>query len=398
MDFNQSQKALAKYGLELTEQQYQINQTKTVICGMSGGVDSSVSGLLLKIMGYNTIGLFMRNWDESDENGTCAAEEDYKDVIKVCEKIDIPYYSVDFTKEYWDKVFASFLEEYKQGHTPNPDILCNKEIKFNVFFKKAKELGADYLATGHYCQKEIVDGKSCLRKGLDRGKDQTYFLYTIQEQVLDEVLFPVGALPKKVVREIATDFELATSAKKDSTGICFIGERNFKNFLQNYIKSQAGDFVRLEDNVRMGAHSGYCFYTIGQRKGLGIGGPGGPWFVAGKDVESNTVYVVEGEEHPALFSQTLWFDEQSWVGEEPELPLRCKAKARYRQADQDCVVSKDGDQYKVEFDQPQRAIALRQSVVFYNDEICLGGGIISKVGETLYKKSLSSTPASTSHR
>ncbi|MBC76832.1 MAG: tRNA 2-thiouridine(34) synthase MnmA [Halobacteriovoraceae bacterium] len=386
MDFEQSKKKLEKYGIELTLEQYKHNQNKTVICGMSGGVDSYVSVLVLKLQGYNTFGLFMRNWEENDENGVCAAEEDFKDVIKVCEKIDVPYYSVDFTKEYWDKVFSNFLEEYKEGHTPNPDILCNKEIKFNVFFQKAKELGADYLATGHYCRKVVEGGRSCLVKGVDKGKDQTYFLYTMQEKVLDEVLFPVGDLPKKVVREIAADFELATSAKKDSTGICFIGERNFKEFLSNYIKSQAGEFVNLENNQKMGAHSGYCFYTIGQRKGLGIGGPGGPWFVAGKDVETNTVYVVEGEKHPALYSQTLWFNEPSWVGDEPNFPIKCKAKARYRQPDQDCTVYKEGDLYRVEFEVPQRAIALRQSVVFYDGEICLGGGVIHKTGPTLFEQ------------
>ncbi len=386
MDFELSRKHLEKYGIELSLEQFELNQEKTVICGMSGGVDSSVSALLLKLQGYNTIGLFMRNWEENDENGVCSAEEDFKDVIKVCEKIDVPYYSVDFTKEYWDKVFSSFLDEYKKGHTPNPDILCNKEIKFNVFFRKAKELGADFLATGHYCRKVVEDGHSQLVKGVDKGKDQTYFLYTMQEKVLDEVLFPVGELPKKVVREIAKDFELATSTKKDSTGICFIGERNFKEFLSNYIKSQVGEFVNLENNQKMGAHSGYCFYTIGQRKGLGIGGPGGPWFVADKDVETNTVYVVEGETHPALFSQTLWFNEPSWVGEAPSFPLKCKAKARYRQPDQSCTVYHEDGIYRVEFDTPQRAIALRQSIVLYLEEVCLGGGVIHKRGPTLFEQ------------
>lgn len=385
MNFTEIKEKLAGYGLSISEEQYLENQNKTVFCGMSGGVDSSVSALLLKMYGYNTVGLFMRNWEETDENGVCSAELDYNDVVKVCEKIDVPYYSVDFTKEYWDRVFSSFLEEYKAGHTPNPDILCNREIKFNVFFNKAKELGADYLATGHYCRKSQVGGKSLLQKGVDLGKDQTYFLYTMQESVLDEVLFPVGELPKKVVRQIAADYELATSAKKDSTGICFIGERNFKNFLQEYIKVQKGEFKRLEDGKLMGPHSGYCFYTIGQRKGLGIGGPGGPWFVAGKELSTNTVYVVEGEDHPALYTSELWFEEASWVGEEPRLPLKCKAKARYRQADQGCTLTKEGDTYRVVFDQPQKAIAVRQSVVFYEDDICLGGGIISKVGESLYE-------------
>ena len=386
MNFKEASSFLERYSLALDEATFEANQNKTVICGMSGGVDSSVAALLLKAFGYNTLGLFMRNWDEKDENGVCSAEEDFKDVVKVCERIDIPYYSVDFTKEYWDKVFAEFLEEYKAGHTPNPDILCNKEIKFNVFFKKAKELGADYLATGHYCRKVEKDSRSFLAKGADAGKDQTYFLYTMQEEVLKDVLFPVGDLPKKTVRQIAADFGLATSEKKDSTGICFIGERNFKNFLASYIKTQSGKFVRLEDGQVMGPHSGYCFYTIGQRKGLGIGGPGGPWFVAGKDVDSNTVYVVEGDDHPALYFDELWFEEASWVGEEPALPLRCKSKVRYRQADQDCVISKEDGGFRVVFDQPQRAIALRQSVVFYLEDICLGGAVIVKTGKSHYEQ------------
>lgn len=390
MNYQEASSFLDRYGLSISESEFLSNGKLTVFCGMSGGVDSSVSALLLKLMGYNTVGLFMRNWEESDDRGVCAAEEDFKDVVKVCERIDIPYYSVDFTKEYWDRVFTGFLEEYKAGHTPNPDILCNKEIKFNVFYKKAKELGADFLATGHYCQKLEENGRSYLQKGVDLGKDQTYFLYTMREEVLKDVMFPVGGLPKNVVRQIASDFELATSAKKDSTGICFIGERNFKKFLQEYIQTQSGDFVRLEDQKVMGPHSGYCFYTIGQRKGLGIGGPGGPWFVAGKDVESNTVYVVEGEDHPALFAKELWFDEASWVGEAPSFPLVCKAKARYRQSDQECVVSKEGGMYKVVFDRPQRALAVRQSVVFYKDDICLGGGIIARTGETLFQSASAS--------
>lgn len=397
MNYDQSETFLSRYGLQISLEEFENNSRKTVFCGMSGGVDSSVSGLLLKMMGYNTVGLFMRNWEETDENGACSAEEDYADVIKVCEKIGIPYYAVDFTKEYWDKVFARFLEEYKAGFTPNPDILCNKEIKFNVFYNKARELGADYLATGHYCRRSVVNGKSVLQKGVDKGKDQTYFLYTMQEEILDNVLFPVGDLPKKVVREIATDFGLATSAKKDSTGICFIGERNFKNFLSEYIKEQQGNFARLEDGKIMGPHSGYCFYTIGQRKGLGIGGPGGPWFVAGKDVSTNTVYVVEGEEHPALFTNELWAQEASWVGEQPAFPIKCKVKARYRQPDQVCTVSKDGDRLRVVFDEPQRAIALRQSVVFYDGETCLGGAVIMESGKTLFeaaKLEQEATPAS----
>lgn len=382
---------MGRYGLTISEKEFASNRAKTVICGMSGGVDSSVSALLLKLWGYQAIGLFMRNWEEKNEEGVCSAQKDFEDVAKVCEELELPYYSVDFTQEYRERVFEEFLRDYKAGYTPNPDILCNKEIKFNVFYKKAMELGADYLATGHYCQKTQFEGRVLLRKGLDSGKDQTYFLYTMQEAVLKNVLFPVGGLPKKTVREIASDFGLATSQKKDSTGICFIGERNFKKFLSNYIKSQSGDFVRLEDGRPMGAHSGYCFYTIGQRKGLGIGGPGGPWFVAGKDVKTNTVFVVEGENHPALYAKELWFSQASWVGDEPRFPVKLSAKVRYRQKDQSCEVLKEGELYKVVFEVPQRALALRQSIVFYEGDICLGGGVVVKTGKTLYESASESS-------
>lgn len=387
MDFQAAQDYLAKFGLSVSKETYEKNADKTVFCGMSGGVDSSVAALLLKLQGHKTIGLFMRNWEEFDEDGVCSAEEDYADVVKVCEKIGVPYYSVDFVKEYRENVFERFLEEYREGHTPNPDILCNQEIKFKVFFNKARELGADYLATGHYCQKAEKDGRTMLVKGVDAGKDQTYFLYTMQEEVLEKVLFPVGGLPKKDVRAIARDFDLATSQKKDSTGICFIGERNFKKFLGEYIDSQKGDFVHLETKNVLGPHDGHCFYTIGQRKGLGLGGPGGPWFVADKNQSTNEVFVVEGDDHPALYSQELWCEEESWVGEAPRLPLKCSAKARYRQKDQECVVSRDKDgSLKVAFQGPQRAITLRQSVVFYVEDVCLGGAIINKIGPTLYEQ------------
>lgn len=371
---------LNQIGFPIDKKTYEKNSQKTVVVGMSGGVDSSVAALLIKMQGFKTIGIFMKNWEELDESGHCTSELDYADVIKVAEKIDIPYYSVNFVTEYKENVFQNFLDEYKAGFTPNPDILCNREIKFKVFFEKAMELGADYLATGHYCQHIEKDGKARLVKGVDQGKDQTYFLYTMQEEVLQKVLFPVGAIEKKIVRQIANDFDLATATKKDSTGICFIGERNFKEFLSKYLNSQKGNFVRLDDNKVIGPHDGYCFYTIGQRKGLGLGGPGGPWFVASKDKEENIVYVVEGEDHPALYTDYLYTNELSWVDKEPELPLKCMAKVRYRQQDQECVISKTDKGIKVEFTHPQRAVALRQSVVFYQEEVCLGGGIISEVG------------------
>ncbi len=360
MEFAEAQNYLARYGLSVGREEHEANSKKTVFCGMSGGVDSSVAALLLKLQGHNTVGLFMRNWEEFDEQGACSAEEDYADVIKVCEKIGVPYYSVDFVKEYRENVFERFLSEYKQGLTPNPDILCNQEIKFKVFYNKARELGADYLATGHYCQKVLREGRSLLSKGEGLGKDQTYFLYTMQENVLDKVLFPVGGLPKKDVRSIASDFGLATSQKKTALGICFIGERNFKKFLGEYIDSQKGNFVHLESGKVLGPHDGHCFYTIGQRKGLGLGGPGGPWFVSGKNSKTNEVFVVEGDEHPALYASELWCSEESWVTEAPTFPFKCRAKARYRQKDQECLVRKEEDgKIKVEFDVPQRALDLK---------------------------------------
>jgi len=373
---------LNSIGIEISKEMIANNAAQTVVVGMSGGVDSSVTALLVKMMGYKTIGIFMKNWEEDDENGRCQSEKEYEDVVAVAEQLDIPYFSINFVDEYKEKVFQHFLDEYEAGFTPNPDILCNREIKFKVFFNKAKELGANYLATGHYCQN--VDGK--LIKGRDTNKDQTYFLYTMQGDVLKDVLFPIGGLEKKIVRKIAHDFDLATATKKDSTGICFIGERNFKNFLSKYLSEQKGNFIRLDDGKIMGPHDGYCFYTNGQRKGLGLGGPGGPWFVADKDRDTNTVYVVEGEKHPALYCEFIECDELSWVHNKPEFPLKCMAKIRYRQADQSCTVTETKDGLKVEFDSPQRAAAMRQSIVFYYGETCLGGGMISKIGPSLFKK------------
>lgn len=375
---------LDSVGIVITENEFLNNQTKKVVVGMSGGVDSSVSALVLKLMGYQVIGMFMKNWDETLDDGTCTAEADYQDVVAVCEKIDIPYYTVNFVKEYLENVFENFLTEYQAGFTPNPDILCNREIKFKVFFNQAMELGADYLATGHYCQVKKIDQKYGLLKGEDQSKDQSYFLYAINGEVLERVLFPIGSIQKKIVRKIAEDYDLITYDKKDSTGICFIGERNFKNFLSQYIKAQKGNFIRLDDNKVLGPHEGQCYYTIGQRKGLGLGGPGGPWFVASKDVSSNTVYVVEGEKHPALYASELQATDATWITEMPTFPFKCKAKIRYRQPDQACTVYKDGEDLKVVFDNPQRAISPRQSVVFYTDNLCVGGAIIESAGETLF--------------
>lgn len=380
---------LESIGYSLTPQDLKNNSKKTVVVGMSGGVDSSVCAVICKLLGYKTIGIFMKNWDELDESGKCTSEDDYSDVEKVCQQIDIPYYSLNFVKEYEENVFSHFVREYKKGFTPNPDILCNREIKFKAFYEKVRGLGGDYLATGHYCQIIEESGVKFLAKGKDRNKDQSYFLYAIKGAVLEHVLFPIGHMEKSLVRKIANDFNLVTSTKKDSTGICFIGERNFKNFLSQYINSQKGEFVHLDSNKVMGKHDGSCFYTIGQRKGLGLGGPGGPWFVAKKDLETNTVFVVEGEEHPALYSKDLVASDLTWIqAENIQLPLRCKAKVRYRQNDQWCTLKKEDSGYKVQFDDPQRAVAVRQSVVFYNGEKCLGGGIISKPGLSYFDQGI----------
>ena len=365
---------------QFTEKEKEENATKTVVVGMSGGVDSSVSALVLKEQGYNVIGLFMKNWDEKDENGNCQASKDYKDVVSVCEKIGIPYYSVEFIEEYRKNVFEDFVKEYENGYTPNPDILCNREIKFKVFLEKAiNEMGADFLATGHYCQNK----NNRLVKGRDNSKDQSYFLYTIKSSILEKVLFPIGDLEKREVREIAKKYDLSTKDKKDSTGICFIGERNFKNFLGQYIHFTKGPFKTLDGEL-VGEHTGSSYYTIGQRKGLGLGGPGEPWFVLKKDVEKNIVYVGRGEKHPALYTDTLTASEASWVtGEKPfDLPFSCKAKVRYRQKDQECRIEKINENgvLHISFKEPQRAVTPRQSIVFYKDDVCLGGAIIECPG------------------
>ena len=363
-----------------------------VIVGMSGGVDSSVTAAVLKEQGFKVVGLFMKNWEEFDEHGVCQSSLEYADVIKVCEKLDIPYYSVDFIEEYKQQVFKQFVEEYKLGFTPNPDILCNREIKFKVFFEKAMELGADYLATGHYCQSKLINGEYCLVKGADPLKDQSYFLYTNKKEILEKVLFPIGHIPKTEVRAIAAKYDLVTKEKKDSTGICFIGERNFKKFLSNYVTFEDGNFESLDGTV-VGRHTGATYYTLGQRKGLGLGGQGEPWFVVGKDMSRNVVFVERGEFHPHLYSDSLTATDLSFVSGKwnKELPYKCKAKVRYRQKDQDCtVVEIIGDKIFVEFDSPQRAITPRQSVVFYDGDICLGGAMIESSGPSYFelKKSL----------
>ena len=342
---------------------------------MSGGVDSSVSAALLKEEGHQVIGLFMKNWEEADERGVCKSVREYEDVAKTCDILQIPHYSVNFVEEYRDRVFASFLADLRAGLTPNPDILCNREIKFDLFLSKALALGADFLATGHYCR---LDGDSLLLKGSDPGKDQSYFLHAVKREAFRKVLFPVGHLVKKEVRSLARKFNLPTSEKRDSTGICFIGKRDFKPFVSQYLGYSKGEFQNLS-GAAVGTHDGSAYYTIGQRKGMGLGGEGDAWFVVGKDLPRNIVYVERGADHPALFAPSLTGSKITWVAEAPpSFPYRCAAKIRYRQEDQPCTLHllENGD-LTVLFDTPQRAITPGQSVVFYQGEICLGGGIIS---------------------
>lgn len=360
---------------------------KTIVVGMSGGVDSSVAAILLKEQGHHVIGLFMKNWEEKDENGVCTSEKDFKDVVSVCDKLDIPYYSVEFVEEYREKVFDGFIADLKKGLTPNPDILCNREIKFKVFFEKALELGADYLATGHYCKIHKSHDRYYLAKGDDPKKDQSYFLHEIDGNVLEKVLFPLAEIEKTKVREIAEKYNLDNKHKKDSTGICFIGERNFKNFISQYIQYGEGPFKTL-DGQTVGTHSGSAFYTIGQRKGLGLGGPGEPWYVVEKNHHENIVYVERGENHPALFCKELWAEHIHWIDQDfswNDKKLFCKI--RYRQQDQICSLTFQDNRYHIIFDQPQRAVTLGQSIVFYCDyegeRLCLGGGVITNRGPSL---------------
>ena len=354
---------------------------KTVVVGMSGGVDSSVAALLLKKQGYKVIGLFMNNWEESDENGCCTAESDYYDVRRVCSALDIPYYGVNFSKEYYDRVFSYFLKEYAAGRTPNPDVLCNREIKFGPFKKYAEELGADYIATGHYCGIRRENGYNYLLKAKDKNKDQTYFLNQLSQTQLDNVLFPLADLDKTEVRKIAEENGLSTAKKKDSTGICFIGERNFRKFLMNYLPAKEGD-IKTTEGKTVGRHSGLMYYTIGQRRGLDVGGikgEDGRWFVARKDLENNVLVVAHGDEK-LLYSRGLFMKNCNFIPFAPEKKtFSCNAKFRYRQDEQGVSVSVSDDGITVLFDERQRAITEGQYCVFYDEEKCLGGGVIEKV-------------------
>ncbi len=352
-----------------------------VIVGMSGGVDSSVSAWLLMQQGYDVEGLFMKNWEEDDGTEYCTAREDLADAQAVCDRLGIRLHQANFAAEYWDRVFEHFLREYQAGRTPNPDILCNKEIKFRAFLDYAMTLGADYIATGHYARRGEGDPAQLLR-GLDRNKDQSYFLHAVAGTQIARTLFPVGDLAKPEVRRIAGELGLANHDKKDSTGICFIGERRFKDFLKQYLPAQPG-LIETDGGEVIGHHEGLMYYTLGQRQGIGIGGmrhaEESAWYVVGKNVESNVLVVGQGHEHPLMMSRGLIAGSVDWVaGGAPELPLNCTAKTRYRQPDQICTVYADERGCHVVFEQLQRAVTPGQSVVFYQDEVCLGGGVIEE--------------------
>ena len=355
-----------------------------IVVGMSGGVDSSVVAKLLKDSGEPVVGLFMKNWEEKDDNGVCTSEKDFADVKSVANKIGIPYYSVNFVKEYYERVFEHFLEEYKKGRTPNPDVLCNREIKFGPFLDYAKKLGARKIATGHYAQVEEREGLFYLKKAVDQNKDQTYFLNQLSQDQLSMALFPIGHLTKPELRKLAEEYGLSTAEKKDSTGICFIGERNFKEFLKNYLPAKPGKIKDVQTGKILGSHDGLMYYTLGQRKGLGIGGQkdgsGEAYFVCDKDLKTNELLVSQGEQD-ILFSDALESGVVNWIPKKPEVDeFDCYAKFRYRQPEQKVHVKLNADGTTlVTFAERQRAITPGQYVVFYDENYCLGGGVIEKV-------------------
>ncbi len=355
-------------------------QQTRVIVGMSGGVDSSVAALLLLQQGYQVEGLFMKNWEEDDGTEYCTAREDLADARAVCDTLGIKLHTANFAAEYWDNVFEHFLAEYQAGRTPNPDILCNREIKFKAFLDYAKSLGADLIATGHYVRRQDENGQSLLLKGVDTNKDQSYFLHAVGGREIAQSLFPVGELEKPAVRALAEEHGLITASKKDSTGICFIGERRFTDFLRQYLPAQPGP-IETTDGQVIGEHAGLMYHTIGQRQGLGIGGMKDaseePWYVLAKDLQRNVLIVGQGNEHPWLFSRSLVVRQVSWINPVDVTRIDgLSAKVRYRQPDQSCSVEPLGDGFQVNFDQPQRAVTLGQSIVFYDGDVCLGGGII----------------------
>ncbi len=365
--------------------------TKTVVVGLSGGVDSSVAAAILIEQGYNVIGLFMRNWDSTTNNDIlgnpdiddeiCPQEVDYADAVKVAKKLDMPIFKVDFIQEYWDNVFTYFLDEYKRGRTPNPDILCNKYIKFDAFVEHAKQYNPDFIAMGHYAR--VVHGEHPkMLRGVDGNKDQTYFLSQLTEKQLSHTLFPVGELTKQEVRDLANKYDLATKDKKDSTGICFIGERDFNKFLSNYLPNKGGNMITLEGEI-ISKHSGLMYYTIGQRKGLGIGGSSKfgnePWFVIGKNLETNDLVVGQGFHHPTLYSDSCLVEDINLINlDHFEGELVCTAKFRYRQKDNDVTIKFIDDNLFVTFKNDVRAITPGQAAVFYQGDVCLGGGFIKE--------------------
>ncbi len=359
-----------------------------IIIGMSGGVDSSVAALLLIEQGFEVEGLFMKNWEEDDNEQHCAAAVDLKDASEICQTLNIKLHRINFSSEYWDRVFQHFIDEYRAGRTPNPDILCNKEIKFRAFLEHAKTLGAEKIATGHYARTRFSGAhasanKAQLLRGVDSNKDQSYFLHALNQYQLSHAIFPVGEFDKPFIRELAKKNNLITHDKKDSTGICFIGERRFSTFLEKYLPAKPGE-IRHIDGSAIGTHNGLMYYTLGQRKGLGIGGvkesDEEPWYVVKKDMHSNTLLVAQGHNHPAMFHNTLVTSQINWIAEKQPVSNRLTAKIRYRQSDQPCTLTKiDSKSYHVRFEESQRAITPGQSIVFYQEETCLGGGVIEKM-------------------
>ncbi|WGE41335.1 tRNA 2-thiouridine(34) synthase MnmA [Actinobacillus equuli] len=379
-----SSKTYDTHFAKLTAEQLAENAKKKVIIGMSGGVDSSVSAFILQQQGYQVEGLFMKNWEEDDDTDYCTAAADLADAQAVADKLGMRLHKINFAAEYWDNVFEHFLNEYKAGRTPNPDILCNKEIKFKAFLEYAAEdLGADYIATGHYVRRSGDDNHAQLLRGLDANKDQSYFLYTLSHKQVGQSLFPVGDIEKPIVRQIAEDLGLATAKKKDSTGICFIGERKFKDFLARYLPAQPGE-IRTVDGKVVGRHDGLMYHTLGQRKGLGIGGVKGlsedPFYVVEKDLINNVLVVAQGHDNSALLSSGLIATQLHWVDRQPiRENVRCTVKTRYRQTDIACEIQPmDDDTIRVIFDEPQIAVTPGQSAVFYQGEVCLGGGVIEE--------------------